>query len=130
MQKVLIIEDDIKMQRLYQRAFTFAGYEVKICSNGAEGLAQVIDYNPQIILLDIMMPEMNGMDTLSELKKKPLTKDIPVIMLTNIVSGTLESAKQAVKNGAVEYIIKSDHEPTEVVDRAKKIIDQHMTLAH
>lgn len=120
MAKVLIIEDDPLMSRMYQKIFTFEKYEVEMAGDGEEGLAKASSVNPTIILCDVMMPKMNGLQVLEKLKADPATKSIPVVMLTNL-SGQ-QDAETALSHGAVKYIVKSEHEPKEVADMVKEII--------
>jgi len=120
MTKVLIIEDDPLMSRMYQKIFTFQKYEVEIAVDGEEGLAKVVSSNPNIILLDVMMPKMNGFQVLEKLKANPATKSIPVIMLTNLAGQ--QDAETALMKGAVKYIVKSEHDPKEIADMVKEVI--------
>jgi CheY-like chemotaxis protein len=120
MAKVLIIEDDPLMSRMYQKIFTFEKYEVEMAGDGEEGLAKAGTANPTIILCDVMMPKMNGMQVLEKLKANPATKGIPVIMLTNLAGQ--QDAEAALSKGAVKYIVKSEHDPKEVADLVKEII--------
>lgn len=120
MAKVLIIEDDPLMSRMYQKIFTFQKYEVVVAGDGEEGLAKVTETNPTVILLDVMMPKMNGLQVLEKLKANPATKSIPVIMLTNLAGQ--QDAETALSKGAIKYIVKSEHEPKEVADMVDEII--------
>jgi CheY-like chemotaxis protein len=120
MAKLLIIEDDPLMSRMYQKIFSFEGFQVDTASNGQDGLAKVKVDNPTLILLDIMMPIMNGLEVLDKLKADPDTKGIPVIMLTNLAG--VADAETALAKGAVKYIVKSEHEPKDVVAMIKEII--------
>lgn len=120
MAKILLIEDDKLMLRLYQKAFAFEDYEVETAINGEEGLAKVKSGDPNLILLDIMMPKMHGLEVLDRLKADPETKDIPVVILTNLAGE--EDAETAMAKGAVKYIIKSEHKPKEVVDMVKQVL--------
>lgn len=120
MAKILIIEDDPLMSRLYQKVFKFENYDVSSAVNGREGIEKAVKEKPTLILLDIMMPEMNGLEALDKLKADPDTKTIPVIVLTNL-AGT-QDAETALAKGAVKYIVKSEHEPKEVVQMVKEII--------
>ena len=120
MAKVLIVEDDQLMSRLYEKAFRFEKYEVELASNGDDGLAKAKSGKPTLILLDIMMPGKNGFEVLEELKARTDTKSIPVIVLTNL-AGTGD-AEKAMKMGAVKYIIKSEYEPTQVVSMVKEVL--------
>jgi len=120
MTKVLIVEDDPLMSRMYQKIFTFEKYEVEMAGDGEEGLAKAATVNPTIILCDVMMPKMNGLEVLEKLKANPATKAIPVIMLTNLAGQ--QDAETALAKGAVKYIIKSEHDPKEVADMVKEIV--------
>jgi CheY-like chemotaxis protein len=120
MVKVLIIEDDPLMSRMYQKIFKFEGYEVESAANGEEGLEMVKVGKPTLILLDIMMPKMNGLQVLEKLKLDSETKGIPVIMLTNLAGQ--QDAETALSKGAVKYIIKSEFEPKEVANMVKEIL--------
>jgi CheY-like chemotaxis protein len=120
MSKILITEDDPLMSRLYQKIFTFEGHEVETAENGEVGLEKVRSYQPDIILLDVMMPKMNGLQVLEKLKLDPATKSIPVIMLTNLAGQ--QDAETALSKGAVKYIVKSEHEPKEIADIVKEVL--------
>jgi len=120
MTKILITEDDPLMSRMYQKIFTFEGYEVVMAADGQECLDVVSTVMPTLILLDVMMPNMNGMQTLERLKANPATKAIPVVMLTNLAGP--QDAETALSKGAVKYIIKSEHDPKEVADMVKEIL--------
>lgn len=121
MTKILIVEDDPLMLRMYQKIFTLEHYEVDTATNGEEGVTKAwATPPPTLILLDIMMPKMNGLQVLDKLKADPDKKSIPVIMLTNL-SGQ-QDAEEGLLKGAVKYIIKSEHEPKEVVDMVKEVL--------
>ena len=89
-------------------------------ADGEEGLEKAKTVNPTIILLDVMMPKMNGLDVLDKLKLDPSTKAIPVVMLTNLAGQ--RDAETAMAKGAVKYIIKSEYEPKQVADMIKEIL--------
>lgn len=120
MSKILIIEDDPLMSRMYQKIFIFEKYEVEMAGDGVEGLDKARAVKPTLILLDVMMPKMNGLETLSKLKADPETKSIPVVMLTNLAGQ--QDAETAMSKGAVKYIIKSEYEPKQVADMVKGIL--------
>jgi CheY-like chemotaxis protein len=84
MAKVLIVEDDPLISRMYQKIFTFEQFEVEVAANGEEALDKVTLFKPDLVLLDVMMPKMNGLQVLEKLKELDLTKAIPVVMLTNL----------------------------------------------
>jgi len=120
MAKILIVEDDPLMSRLYQKIFTFEKYEVETASDGEEGLDKVRKSKPTLILLDIMMPKMNGLQVLEKLKADPDLKKIPVVMLTNLAGQ--KDAETALAKGAVKYIVKSEYEPKQVADMVKGVL--------
>ncbi|MFA5025372.1 MAG: response regulator [Candidatus Shapirobacteria bacterium] len=120
MTKILIVEDDPLMSRMYQKIFKFEGFEVDFAGNGEEGLEKIRATKPTLVLLDIMMPKMNGLEVLEKVKLDPETKNIPIIMLTNL-AGT-QDAEAALAKGAVKYIIKSENEPKTVVNMVKEIL--------
>ena len=120
MARVLIVEDDVLVKRMYQQALQFDGFDVDLAADGKEGLDKVKERKPTLILLDIMMPKMNGLQFLEEVKGDPATKNIPVIVLTNL-SGT-QDVQKALELGAVKFIVKSQYKPKQVVAMVKEII--------
>src|SRR5258708_5668278 len=120
MTKVLIIEDDPLMSRMYQKIFLFEKFEVEVAHDGEEGFEKAKTVKPTIVLCDIMMPKMNGLQVLEKLKLDPETKAIPVIMLTNLASE--KDAENAMMKGAIKYIIKSQYEPKQITDMVKEIV--------
>ena len=117
---LLVVEDDPLMSRMYQKIFTFEKYEVETAADGEEALLKVQQFKPTVILLDVMMPKMNGLEVLERLKSDPATKTIPVIMLTNLAGQ--QDAETALSKGAVKYIIKSEHEPKDVAKMVEEVI--------
>ena len=120
MTTILIIEDDPLIQRMYKKIFSFEGYNVETAEDGEIGLEKVRTVKPRIILLDVMMPKMNGMQVLEKLKLDPDTKAIPVIMLSNLAGDN--DIETALSKGAVKYIIKSEYEPSQIVKMVKEIL--------
>jgi two-component system alkaline phosphatase synthesis response regulator PhoP len=105
--KVLLVEDDPMVVRMYQKKLTMDGYNVSLAFNGEEGLAAIAKDRPDIILLDIMMPKMNGFEVLNVLKNDESLKNIPVIVLTNMDdrSEHMEKIRQL---GANDYLVKAN----------------------
>lgn len=120
MAKVLIIEDDPLMLRMYQKIFSFEKYQVDTAANGEEGLEKVRKDKPTLVLLDIMMPKMNGIQVLEKLKQDPETKKIPVVMLTNLAGE--HDAENALTKGAVKYLVKSEYDPKQIANMVKEIL--------
>jgi len=122
MAQLLIIEDDELILRMYQKIFVFEGFDVSVANNGQDGLDKIRAAKPKpaLVMLDIMMPKMNGLEVLDKLKADPDTKTIPVVMLTNLAGQ--QDAESALAKGAVRYIIKSEHDPKEVTEIVKEIL--------
>ena len=109
------------MLRLYRKIFELEGYEIELAAGGQEGLDKAKSDKPILVLLDIMMPKMDGFEVLGKLKEDPETKDIPVVVLTNL-AGT-QDAKKAMEMGALKYIIKSEQDPKEVATLVKEVLE-------
>ena len=122
MAKILIIEDDQLVARMYMHAFLSQKFEAVVAENGRVGLEKAKSEKPNIILLDIMMPEMNGLDVLNRLKADPELSKIPVIVLTNL-AGTQDS-EIALARGAKAYLVKSEYKPKDVVTVVKGFLNQ------
>jgi len=101
MTKVLIVEDEDLVARMYDKALKFEGFDVTIALGGQDGLEKVKTIKPDLVLLDIMMPEPDGMEVLEKIKTDDEVKDIPVVMLTNL-SGK-HDAVLAAERGAADY---------------------------
>lgn len=121
MAKILLCEDDTLLSNMYAMKFRKDGYEVVTAFNGEDGLAKVATEKPDLVLLDIMMPKMNGLQVLEKAKATSALKGIPVIMLTNLARGD-EDVNKGLELGAVAYLVKSKVSPTEVVEKVKEVL--------
>ena len=117
MTKIAIIEDDPVISQMYRMKFETDGFDVQLADNGKKGVALVEHFMPDLILLDIQMPEMTGDEALSSIRKQPWGKDIPVIILTNL--GEEEAPKSLRGLGIHSYIVKAELTPRQVVQRVK-----------
>ncbi|HSX01611.1 MAG TPA: response regulator [Candidatus Saccharimonas sp.] len=118
--KVAIIEDDIAIVQMYRTKFENEGYQVETAGDGETGLELIESYQPDIILLDLMMPNMNGLDMLQKLRAQPGGKDAKVVVLTNM--GDTETATRVYKMAADDYIVKAEMTPKDVAERVKKLL--------
>ncbi|MBI2415290.1 MAG: response regulator [Candidatus Kerfeldbacteria bacterium] len=118
--KVLLIEDDDFIARMYAKKFTLEKFVTMVANDGEAGLMLAKKELPNIILLDIMLPKMNGWEVLEQLKRDPSTQAIPVILLTNI--GAPEDIQKGFDLGAVDYLIKAHFIPDEVVKKINSIV--------
>jgi len=119
---LLLIEDDPLMLRMYKKLFELEGYEILLAEGGQEGIVKAIENKPALILLDIMMPKMDGFEVLKSLKGNNNTKDIPVVVLTNLAGQ--QDAERALTMGAKKYIIKSEQDPKEVAQMVKMTLNE------
>lgn len=115
--KLLLIDDDPLIVRMYERVFKFAGIDIKTSLLPTDGLAQATALKPDLILLDIMMPDMDGLEVLRRLKGADDTKQIPVIILTNLSDEA--RSREAMKLGAISVMVKSDFSPKQVVEKVQ-----------
>lgn len=121
MAKILLVDDDPLLIRMYQTKFQNDGHIVEVASDGDEALKKAADFAPNLILLDIMMPKVDGLEVLERLKKDETTKSIPVVILTN-VGGSNDDIQRGLELGAVAYLVKADYTPAEVVSKVKEIL--------
>ena len=121
MKSILLIEDDPFLIDLYTTKFKEVGFEVKIATNGQEGLKKMKMKKPDLLLLDIVLPAINGWEILGEIKKDEGLKDLKVVILSNLTSK--EEVEKGLKLGATKYLIKSHYTPSEVVEEIKKILE-------
>ncbi len=120
MTKIAIIEDDPVINQMYRMKFEADGFDVQMAADGKQGVALVEAFRPDIVLLDLQMPHMDGAEALAELRKADWGKDIPVLILTNLGE---EEAPDALKSLNVSsYIVKADYTPRQVVARVKETL--------
>lgn len=104
--KVLVAEDDNFLQKIYQKKLEHEGFTIITANNGIEAVEKTKSELPNIVLLDLMMPQKNGFDALAEIKNDPATKEIPVIVLSNLSQES--DIEKVMKLGASDYLIKSN----------------------
>ncbi|MFH2063467.1 MAG: response regulator [bacterium] len=119
---VLIIDDDAFLSGIYATKLDLEGFRVLTARDGEEGLRLAGEEHPAVILLDVLMPKLDGFETLKRLKSEAGTKDIPVIMLTNL--GQKEDIEQAKSDGAEDYLIKAHFVPAEAVEKIRGILSR------
>ncbi len=121
MTKIAIIEDDPVINQMYRMKFEADGFEVQLADDGKRGVSMVESFKPDIILLDLQMPHMDGAEALSEIRIHDWGKDIPVIILTNL--GEEEAPKSLRALGIHSYIVKADLTPRQVVGKVKEALN-------
>lgn len=118
--RILLVEDDAFLAGMYVTKLTMEHFEVELANDGATGLAKAEELVPDLILLDVLLPKMNGFDVLKRIKEQPALKDIPVILLTNL--GQKSDVTQGLDLGAADYLIKAHFMPSEVVEKIKRYL--------
>lgn len=124
--KILLVEDDPMVVRMYQRKLTMDGFDLTVAFNGEEGLKALAKYRPDIVLLDIMMPKMNGFEMLKRVKSDEKIKDIPVVILTNL-GDRAEDVEKSKGLGANDHWVKANMSLKELVERITKILESKKT---
>ncbi|MFH1790325.1 MAG: response regulator [bacterium] len=117
---VLLVEDDIFLAGIYKKKFEVEGFKISVSDNGEKGLVDAKKKQPDIILLDILLPKLDGFAVLKALKADPAVKDIPVILLTNL--GQKDDVEKGIEMGAEDYLIKIHFKPSEVVEKVRKVL--------
>jgi len=120
--KVLMIEDDPVLQRMYISKLTEGGYEVDLARDGAEGLHKALNTDPDLVLLDLMLPKVDGLQILAEMRKNPKTRKTPVIVLSNLAQA--DDATKALQLGADDYVVKLNTPPSSVLKKVQMLLSQ------
>lgn len=117
-QKILIIEDDGFLLQMYSAKLELENFNVLSATDGAKGLKIALEKQPDLIILDLKLPEMDGFQVLSALKRNKKTKNIPVVVLTNL--SQKRDINNCLKLGAADYMIKAHFVPAEVISQVKR----------
>ena len=120
--KIILVEDDKFLSRMYKTKLEMEEFEVHTAFDGKTGLAMIQKELPDILLLDIILPELEGWEIINQMKKDPATKDIPIIVLSNL--GSDEDVAKAKLYGVKDYLVKAHFIPREVIGKIKKIINK------
>jgi DNA-binding response OmpR family regulator len=115
--KILLVEDDEGLAQVYMTRLDIEGFEIRRVPNGEDALAAALEFKPHLILLDVMMPKVNGFDVLDILRNTPETTNIKIIMLTALSQEA--DRKKAEDMGVDDYLVKSQVVIADVVERVK-----------
>lgn len=119
---ILLVEDDKLLQSLLGRKLENEGFSFEIASNGSEVFEKLETFPAQLIFLDLVLSGMDGFQILEKLKKDEATKDIPVVVLSNL--GQDSDIKRSLELGAIDHMIKADFTPQEIIAKAKSILGE------
>ncbi len=118
--KILIIEDDLTLRNVLAEFLEAEGFKVGVASDGEEGLEMIKSFNPDIVLLDIILPKKNGFEVLKEVRNYKEKLTTPFVLLTNL--GSLDDIEKALELGATTYLVKGDYQVKEIVEKIKEIL--------
>ena len=116
--KILIIEDEELLSNLLKNKLSELGYEVSVASDGLQGFEAIKEVVPDLILLDLVMPKMNGFEVMRKMQEDDSISSIPIIIVSN--SGQPVEIDKAKKLGAKDWLIKTEFDPQEVIDKVNK----------
>jgi len=122
MKKILFIEDEESLQKTISDSLAKEEFEIVSALDGENGFRLAKEEHPDLILLDLRLPEMGGIEVLEKLKKDEATKDIPVIILTNVEE--MREIQRAIDLGATTYLVKINYKLEEVVEKVKKALGE------
>lgn len=120
--KILFVEDDRALQKALGEALKNEGYEMISAFTGEDGLKMAEKEKPDLILLDLILPKMYGLDVLKKLKENFQTKEIPVVILTNVEK--IEDVEKAIEMGAKGYLIKTYYTLKDILEKVKKELEK------
>lgn len=120
---LLLIEDDAFLASMYKTKFEQQGFKVMMADNGEDGLVDARRKKPDVIVLELLLPRVDGFTVLTELKRDRATASIPVILLTNL--GQKEDVQKGLGLGAADYLIKTHFKPSETVAAVKRVLESH-----
>lgn len=121
MAKIFVVEDDLTLAQIYKQNLESGGHEAVIVGD-TKAVAEIRLQKPNLVLLDILMPQVNGLDILREIKADPATADIPVLLLTNVAEN--ESIAKGLEYGAYGYLLKSETTPDAVLSRVNRTLEE------
>jgi len=120
MPKIIVVEDDPMLGEIYEKKFSDAGFEMKLVTSGKAVEGEVAAYQPEMVLLDIVLPDMDGYEVLEALSKNDATRSVPTYVFSNL--SAKEDIEKATSLGAKGFITKSSFTPTQLIDEVKKIL--------
>jgi DNA-binding response OmpR family regulator len=118
--KILIVEDDKFLRELIVKKLSNEGYDVLEAVDGEQGLLQIKEGHPELVLLDLILPGIDGFEVLTQKREDPFTASIPVVILSNL--GQKEDVDKGLSLGAVDYLIKAHFTPGEIIEKVRNIL--------
>lgn len=118
--KILVVEDEEILLTALKEELTSGGYAVEGAEDGVEGLVKVKSFKPDLVLLDLLMPKMDGMEMLQKLKADTQTRDVPVVILTNL--SDYEKISEALSLGAMDYLVKANYKLEDLLEKVSTVL--------
>jgi len=119
---ILVVEDDKFLRELIIRKLSEEGYNTIEAVDGEEGAKKTKEEKPDLVLLDLILPGIDGFEVLASIKQNPQTASVPVIILSNL--GQTEDVEKGLKLGAIDYMVKAHFTPGEIVEKVKKVLEE------
>ncbi len=120
MKKILIVEDDKFLRELIAKKLLSENYQTIEAKNGEEGIKKITGEKPDLVLLDLILPGIDGFEVLKQAKENPQTAEIPVIVLSNL--GQRDDVEKGLGLGAVDFLIKAHFTPREIIEKIKNVL--------
>ena len=121
-EKILVVEDETFLVKIYAVKLKKEGYDVTIATDGEEAVRQAAEVKPDLVLLDLILPKMNGFEALEKMRANPANKTTPVIVLSNL--GQEEDIKRAEALGATDYLVKANFSIQDVIAKMKEVLSR------
>ena len=122
MKKILVIEDTLSFLNLYKEKLQLEGFEGYTATDGEEGLSLALEVRPELILLDVMMPKMDGITLMKKLRQSAWGKTVPIIILTNMPPDADSTLETIIEDQPVYYLLKQNALPEDVVEKVKEVL--------
>ena len=119
--KILLVEDDTTLSEMYEKKLSVEGFDIIVAHSGGAGFQMAIQYKPDLILLDILLPEMSGMTVMRKIRENPWGRDVPIIILTNLNADD-NIIKGVTEDHPAYYLMKSNSDPAGVVEKIREVL--------
>ncbi len=121
MSKILVVEDDKFLREMVTRKLNKEGYDVSQAVDGEEGLQRMEEIEPDLVLLDLIMPNMGGFEFLEKIQDKPKMSEVPIVILSNL--GQKSEVEKGLDLGAEDFLIKAHFTPKEIIKKVKEVLE-------
>jgi len=123
--KILVVEDEEILLAALEEELNQGGYETQGAADGSEGLEKIKSFKPDLVLLDLVMPKMERMQVLKKMKEDSETKNVPVVILTNL--SDYERISEALSLGAKDYLVKANYSLADLLDKVKTVLSRNQS---